>query len=211
MANGGGSTAAERAGRGETEAERGGAFGGFAGEDRATGRAEVSRSREQESAFGKALKRAGARVQAKFETIGERITSPTGLGALGGFLLGGVPGAKLGAVAGSLFEEEEEKGVGAPAIQAQAAPQQLTRAAPGVTPQAASAQQQFAGLGQLGGDGRQVTAVQPPAVPPQQQFVSGVQPQMGALGQAPQQRFLTQGGALPTVNLGAFPGALGRV
>ncbi len=195
MANG--STAAERAGRGETEAERGGAFGGFAGEDRDTGTAEVARSRE--------LEEPSSFFSAVTDFFGPKQIG-AGLGFLAGSIVGQpVLGAKVGATIGgsSLFASEEDKG---PAEPAAAAPQQLTRSAPGVTPTGISAQEQFrsqqAALG--GGDGRQVAAALPVS------RVSGIQPQVPVVDPRLQQQRFLAGGVLPTVDISAFPGALGR-
>ena len=176
-----GSTAAQRRGIGETAAQRGGEFGAFAGE-------------EQESSVVRKIK---------------DFFTPTRIGGIVGAVAGPIAfgvspavGAKGGAFVGGLVEKAREEELGAPTV---------AQTAPSVTPQDISAQRQFTSpqLQQLGGDGRQVAAVPPPVS--RESGIQQPQPQLAALGQGlPQQRFLTPG-ILPTVNLGAFPGALGRV
>jgi len=194
-----GSTAAQRRGIDETAAQRGGEFGAFAGEDPRSG-------------LQKVIDRIGVNLRGKIEGFVEKLKSPEAIGALAGFALGGPTGAKLGALGGSLLSDPSAPTTQAqaPPAAAQAAPT-VAQAAPSVTPQDISAQRQFTNIGQLGGDGgiRQQVAAAPPPVSRE----SGVQPQLAGLGlgqRLPQQQFLNQGGILPTVNLGAFPGALGR-
>jgi hypothetical protein len=167
-----------------------GALGGVIGAQLSTGVADVR------SAFGNFLS----------SLTPEQIGAAGG--ALAGTLLGVGPlaGAKLGAIAGKAFgQEDAESAQQQAAAPAQAAPTQAGPSLAGVSP----AGQQLGG--QVGGRGRDGGVISQPA---QQLAATGRQSGLAPAQtpfQQPQNQFLNRLGPLPTVNLQAFPGALGRV
>jgi hypothetical protein len=142
----------------------------------------------------------------------DKFTSPTAIGALGGALVGtlvGVgplAGAKIGAQVGGsgLFSSEAEKGEGFDSFGS-------TQTAQTAAPQLGQTQQlggqALAGISPGGGAG-----VDSRGQPAQQLAAAGRTSGLAqAAPQQPQNQFLNRLGPLPTVNLQAFPGALGRV
>jgi hypothetical protein len=138
-------------------------------------------------------------------------------GALAGTLLGVGPaaGAVAGAKFGGLFGEGAQEigniqpggfsGEQAPGQTAQATPTQAAPSLAGVSP----AGQGLAG-GQLGGEGSGGVISQPAQQLAATGRQSGLAPAQTPF-QQPQSQFLNRLGPLPTVNLQAFPSALGRV
>lgn len=163
------------------------------------------------SEFGEFLKK---QVD-KIPDIDKETIAKVGLGALG-FLTAGLPGVGLGVKAGGALFGDENKGLiqGPPGG---VAPTQATQTAPGQAPA-----QQLAGVpsaGGLAGPGVAQSQLGGDGAPQALQLAaagrgSGIQPQVQPQVQAPQlggRQILNRSGVLPTVDLQAFPGALGRI
>lgn len=173
-------------------------------------------------AFGTAAREAGLQAGQALSDFGQFLSnlSPqkkgAAIGALGGALFGVGPlaGAQIGGAIGGKFGPEQTGLTQGPPgsrpgqqTTEQAQTQAQAPSLAGIAPASGLAGQAL-GQGQPGGEGQQAvqlaaagrgSGVQPVA--------QQAQPNLG--GQLPQ--FLSRQGPLPTVNLQAFPGALGRI